>query len=303
MAIYNEHPNGTSSNGRMYHLACIALSHETLETAHEEQADSNKAHKASTAHKEAAHRANKASRHSAKGARVGGLLLANPQSSSTATMEQLAKMAGLASEQELSDHICAGAPDSRFYALRGHSDMCVGVSSVVDKWIVGAGKIYKQHLPPLDKNIDFVTKHSEPVVVLTRDSRASTHGLCERTLSEGKLSKDEHVIWAKPYRPFPTLTQSEAAMRDWNEGWEKVARENRDQFLVITFEAMEADREGVLQKALRHWGIKQANPFVDTHSRYVNASHSRCAAWGSAAVSLVSDGHTARKALLPEDIA
>ena len=231
------------------------------------------------------------------------LLLANPQSSSTATVEQLAKMAGLASEQELSDHICAGAPDSRFYALRGHSDMCVGVSSVVDKWIVGAGKIYKQHLPPLDKNIDFVTKHSEPVVVLTRDSRASTHGLCERMLSEGKLSKDEHVIWAKPYRPFPTLTQSEAAMRDWNEGWEKVARENRDQFLVITFEAMEADREGVLQKALRHWGIKQANPFVDTHSRYVNASHSRCAAWGSAAVSLVSDGHTARKALLPEDIA
>merc|ERR1711865_1010801 len=72
MAIYNENPSGTSTNGRMYHLACIALSHETLETAHEEQADSNKAHKASTAHKEAAHRANKASRHSAKGARVGG---------------------------------------------------------------------------------------------------------------------------------------------------------------------------------------------------------------------------------------
>ena len=72
MAIYNKNPNGTSTNGRMYHLACIALSHETLETAHEEQADSNKAHKANTAHKEAAHRANKASRHSAKGARVGG---------------------------------------------------------------------------------------------------------------------------------------------------------------------------------------------------------------------------------------
>jgi len=188
--------------------------------------------------------------------------------------------------------------------------MCVGVSSVVDKWIVGNGTIYKQHLPPLDKNIDFVTKHSEPVVVLTRDSRASTHGLCERVLLRGQLSKDEHVDishsharFVKPYRPFPTLTQMEAAMRDWNEGWEKVARENPDQFLVITFEAMEADREGVLQKALRHWGIKQAKPFVDIHSRYVNASDSRCAAWGSAAVSLVSDGHTARKALLPEDIA
>ena len=38
------------------------------------------------------------------------LLLANPQSSSTATMEQLAKMAGLAGTQELSHDICAGAP-------------------------------------------------------------------------------------------------------------------------------------------------------------------------------------------------
>ena len=72
MAIYNKNPNGTSTHGRMYQLACIALSHETLKAAHEEQADSNKAHKASKASKEAAHRANKASRHSAKGARVGG---------------------------------------------------------------------------------------------------------------------------------------------------------------------------------------------------------------------------------------
>merc|ERR1711865_1126945 len=69
MAIYNKNPNGTSTNGRMYHLACIHLSQETLHTAHEEQADSNKASKAD---KEAAHRANKASRRSAKGARVGG---------------------------------------------------------------------------------------------------------------------------------------------------------------------------------------------------------------------------------------
>ena len=57
-------------------------------------------------------------------------------------------------------------------------------------------------------------------------------------------------------------------MRDWNEGWEEVARDRRNQFLVITFEAMETDREGVLQKALRHWGIKQVKPFVDIHSRY-----------------------------------
>ena len=227
------------------------------------------------------------------------LLLANPQSSSTATMEQLAKMAGLAGTQELSHDICAGAPGDRFYALRGHSDMCEGVPSVIDKWMVGAGTIYKQHLPPTDKNIDVLTRRDEPVVLLTRDPRASTHGLCERVLSEGKLTKDHRVAWDKPYRPYPTLTQSEAAMRDWNEGWEKVARERGDQFLVITFEAMETDREGVLQKALRHWGIKQVNPFVDVHSRYVNASHSRCDAWDSAAVSLASDGHTAGKALLP----
>ena len=71
MAIYNKNPNGTSTNGRMYQLACISLSHEALKAAHGEQADSSKAHKASRAHKEAAHRANKASRHSAKGARVG----------------------------------------------------------------------------------------------------------------------------------------------------------------------------------------------------------------------------------------
>ena len=227
------------------------------------------------------------------------LLLANPQSSSTATMEQLAKMAGLASKQELSHDICAGAPGDRFYALRSHIDMCEGVPSVIDKWMVGAGTIYKQHLPPTDKNIDVLTRRDEPVVLLTRDPRASTHGLCERMLSEGKLTKDDRVAWEKPYRPYPTLTQSEAAMRDWNEGWEKVARERGDQFLVITFEAMETDREGVLQKALRHWGIKQVNPFVDVHARYVNASHSRCDAWDSAAVLLASDGHTAGKALLP----
>ena len=88
------------------------------------------------------------------------LLLANPQSSSTATMEQLAKMAGLAGTQELSHDICAGAPDDRFYALRGHSDMCEGVPSVIDKWMVGAGTIYKQHLPPTDKNIDVLTRRS-----------------------------------------------------------------------------------------------------------------------------------------------
>ena len=232
------------------------------------------------------------------------LMLANPQSSSTATNEQLAKMAGLAHRQILTPGICAGAPGDRFYALREHSDMCEGDPKFINNWMVGAGTIYKQHLPPIDKNIDMLTNHDEPVVVLTRDPRAATHGYCERALSEGRLTKDDKVVWKKkPYRPYPTLTQAEAAMRDWNEGWEKVARENRDQFLVITFEAMEMDREGVLQKALRHWGIKQANPFVDTKERYINASHSRCDAWDSAAILLASNGHTAGKALLPENSA
>ena len=62
MAIYNKHPNGTSTNGRMYELACISLSHEALKAAHGEQADSTAAHKASKASKRAAHKANKASR-------------------------------------------------------------------------------------------------------------------------------------------------------------------------------------------------------------------------------------------------
>ena len=62
MAIYNKHPNGTSTNGRMYELACISLSHESLKAAHGEQADSTAAHRASKASKRAAHKANKASR-------------------------------------------------------------------------------------------------------------------------------------------------------------------------------------------------------------------------------------------------
>ena len=61
MAIYNKNPNGTSTHGRMYQLACISLSHETLKAEHGEQADSTAAaqHKASKASKRAAHKANK----------------------------------------------------------------------------------------------------------------------------------------------------------------------------------------------------------------------------------------------------
>ena len=77
MAIWNKNPNGTSTHGRMYQLACISLSHETLKAEHGEQADSTAAsqHKASKEAKRAAHKANKERRRREKeeaSAKVGG---------------------------------------------------------------------------------------------------------------------------------------------------------------------------------------------------------------------------------------
>ena len=60
MAIYNKNPNGTTTHGRMYRLACIDLSHEALAAAHEEEVGSSA--KKATKHASKANKANKANK-------------------------------------------------------------------------------------------------------------------------------------------------------------------------------------------------------------------------------------------------
>ena len=217
------------------------------------------------------------------------LLLAGPQSSSTATADQLGLMASMKSSQEFNQ--CTSSVGSRYYALRGHSDMCNGIRGTVNKWVARSpNHIYKSHLPPTETNIDLVLAPGKPVVVLTREARASVHGLCERDRSENKLSctgpctGGTRLRWAKPFRPYPTIRETELAMKRWNENWSRVAAEHSDLILHIMFEEMVLDREGVLQRALEHWGVAQVKPFVDVHDRYVHHDSVQCSPWGTAAI-------------------
>ena len=173
----------------------------------------------------------------------GWLLLAGPQSSSTATADQMANMAGVDATQEFGQ--CKHGSVYRrldngqswpFYALRGHSDMCNGIESSIHKWADATNMIYKSHLPPTEKNIQYVVGQQKPVVFLTRNAQASTHGLCERMLEEHKLDPGNKILWDKPYRPFPTLEESEIAVQTWNDGWTHAASVHPDLFLHITFE-------------------------------------------------------------------
>ena len=80
----------------------------------------------------------------------GWLLLAGPQSSSTATADQLGIMAGVLATQEYEQCVFVEpqAQGWQFYALRSHSDMCNGIESTIHKWADATNIIYKSHLPP-----------------------------------------------------------------------------------------------------------------------------------------------------------
>ena len=225
------------------------------------------------------------------------LLLAGAQSSSTATADQLGFMVSMTDSQEYNQ--CSSIVGSHYYALRGHSDMCNGIRSTVNKWVARSpNHIYKSHLPPTETNIDLVLAPGKPVVVLTREARASVHGLCERDRSEHKISctgpctGGAQLRWAKPFRPYPTIRDTEVAMNLWNENWSRVAAEHSDLILHITFEEMVLDREGVLQRALEHWGITQVKPFVNVYDRYVHHDSVQCSPWGTAAAPSVPPAPT-----------
>ena len=219
------------------------------------------------------------------------LLLAEPQSSSTSTMMELAEMANLLGTQ---DYPCRGVMhqttygcwedgcyprDHIFYPLLTHSDVCEIIPLFIDKYISSKKIIYKNHITPTEHNkkwvLTYARRSQKPVVILTRDVYDAVHGFCERWLREGQLGVGgQHVIKNRTVELHETL----ASFQAWSDGWTAFARAHPKHARVITFEAMMAggQREAVLSSALEFWGIPKVRSMSGVMARYVHAETSRC---------------------------
>jgi hypothetical protein len=219
------------------------------------------------------------------------LLLAEPQSSSTSTMMELAEMANLLGTQE---YPCRGVMhqttygcwedgcyprDHIFYPLLTHSDVCEIIPLFIDKYISSKKIIYKNHITPTEHNkkwvLTYARRSQKPVVILTRDVYDAVHGFCERWLREGQLGVGgQHVIKNRTVELHETL----ASFQAWSDGWTAFARAHPKHARVITFEAMMAggQREAVLSSALEFWGIRKVRSMSGVMARYVHAETSRC---------------------------
>jgi len=241
----------------------------------------------------------------------GFLLVAQPQSSSTATLEQLSMMASLRAKQTLpckpnlklatcerssKDYPCLIPNTSVFWPLAqptngGFSDMCEHNLRSVEKWVRDRKTLYKQHIHPSARHAAAIVLAARKsrltrVVILTRDVSSSAHARCERNLHPflGELHTARHSPRSGMAKTSPSsieTLQAHAAWQrglvEWQQGWQQAAAAAPDVFWTFTYEQMQAgNRRPYLQRALQELNLTQARDFVDTRARLVNKSDAEC---------------------------
>ena len=228
------------------------------------------------------------------------LLVALPQSSSTAAMQQLGALSGRPVSQRFP--CCAEQPchtpdgtvseagrrpslpslkeQDPIHALAvQHSDMCELPRDTLSRWINGT-TIYKQHVAPTVQNLGNVkigleTSQSSGLVVLTREPRASLHARCERYRRERgfKLA----FAWMRDHG-----LQHFNGLKAWNAQWAEFASAMPSRIKVVRYEQMRssADRKQTLLAVLRFWHLPALPSMFDNSlmsaAHYVNRSDPIC---------------------------
>jgi hypothetical protein len=238
------------------------------------------------------------------------LLIAQPQSSSTSTAEQLGHMAGLRWTQTFpcypwlhrptcrgedegswaSSHLpCEYPPRTKFSGIASHSDVCEVNDTMLEAWVKDQHTIHKQHLTPTRHHVNVVLEAARAipdgrVLLLTRSASGSAHARCERALHPdmGDMGRP------KPgsHRPGKHLSNvnltmfraAEDSLLAWQRGWLRVVNFTQATFHSLSYEGMQEKGRGVvLKEALRAWQLPQKHAFVDLHARLVNQSDEACA--------------------------
>ena len=224
------------------------------------------------------------------------LLVAQPQSSSTATMLDLAHLSGFKAKQEFpcsntynrptcnssspskEQLPCKYAKESPFYRLaRGHSDICVLTPEIINEWVRSNHTIFKQHLAPSPHNLRLLLDAArrsprKRVVLLTRSVLGSAHALCERNLHPSLGSSGGRRLAGVD----PSLATS---MLAWQRGWLTAASSatGREGIWTFSYEQMEGNgRSLVLSDALNVLGLRQKARFGGSNARLINQTDTLC---------------------------
>ena len=229
---------------------------------------------------------------------AGYLLIAQPQSSSTATMHELAHMAGKPAKQVLThcsdkknrptcsnstrspqqrELPCEYAASSPFHRLGlGHSDVCELTPAIINDFVRNSTAIFKQHLAPSQHHLQLLLKAarrspSKRVLLLTRSVLGSAHAVCERAIYPDLGRRGGRRLAGID----PALVSSLLA---WQRGWLAAARNAKDVIWTFSYEQMERyGRDVVLSDALHVLGLKRVAGFGNgSDARLVNRSDPVC---------------------------
>lgn len=231
------------------------------------------------------------------------LLVALPQSSSSAFQQSLANMSGLQYKYELPCDRYPNTsqyqlpPDHVFAPLAGetaHKDVCQLGWRTVRHWAHNRNTIYKQHVVPTLSNArNLFNRSRSPLVVLLRDPASSLRADCERLILNPKCNvhaKYGTAIATTCDRSSPPSYVQAAKQVPWRlrraaldafvKGWEDLAqREGRQRVLLLRYEHLRTDaaRARALQHALAFLNLTQVRPYHRHFARYVNRSTDACA--------------------------
>ena len=211
------------------------------------------------------------------------LVIAVPHSSSTSTGSSLATMAGLHSYQDLVVCNHAGRPfaeNDTYGALgRYHHDVCSLPAATLQRWALHREIIFKQHLVPASKHVEFLERTCVPIVVLLRRPTMAARAACERiALDRQKADSPRH----RPVRHGEVQPMFHRYCDDlvaWTDGWMRIALDRPAQFLLVSYEQLQGPegRAAVLARVLAFLGLEVKRPFVDFKRYLVNRTSHYCA--------------------------
>jgi hypothetical protein len=235
---------------------------------------------------------------------VSYLLLAQPQSSSSSTAQQLAKLLRWRNAQE-SVCCCYGKPcmclgnvvplddHDEFAALTTHGDVCEVAYSTWKKWIRLNGTLYKQHTPPTEQNVARLrrvlreTPHGPSIMLLTRNASTSAHSFCGRTIFNSAQRKRDPANVTNVTLTWKYLDMRIEALSSWACAWRRVAAAHPTRFTLFTYEELLVNREAVLRSALSRsrlivnpsMPLSNSKKHLTNHSDGVEALCKRGASW------------------------
>ena len=196
------------------------------------------------------------------------LLVAQPKASSTSVMLALSQMTDIKGYQDLKANVVCNRSAYGFQLTFFHADYCNVRSNVILSMANSQNRIFKQHFPPTDNNIQSVLQAE--AVVLLRNPWSAVEADCQ-------AMRDMRCVvrCTKPH----DLEISFLSYLSFYHGWAQVAKAHPDRILIITFEQMfEQGRNATLMKALAFWGLPIQHPFHDVFSRYsLHNSNRSCA--------------------------